>query len=259
MSVSSIVSGGIAKPSLRLTSTSAPTNLTAGNFWHGLVQFIEGLNCADLRGKPVTVSFLFNSNISGNISFSLRDGTTTQSYVTTFACVANTPVKVSIPIPAIPLAATVPYTNATGLSVTIGCLNTANLQTSTLNAWQAGNLLTANTATNWAATNGNWIDVTELQLEEGSVATPFEHRPYGAELALCQRYYEVVGMLFKTTINNSLVNFRQVKRADPTLVITTTSGTGATLGVCLDAALGFYQAAANTVETRATVTASSEL
>ena len=31
--------------------------------------------------------------------------------------------------------------------------------------------------------------VGELQLEVGSVATPFEHRPYGLELALCQRHY----------------------------------------------------------------------
>ena len=29
----------------------------------------------------------------------------------------------------------------------------------------------------------------EIQFEAGSVATPFEHRPYGVELALCQRYY----------------------------------------------------------------------
>lgn len=32
--------------------------------------------------------------------------------------------------------------------------------------------------------------VANVQLEVGSVATPFEHRPYGTELALCQRYYE---------------------------------------------------------------------
>ena len=31
-----------------------------------------------------------------------------------------------------------------------------------------------------------------VQLEEGSVATPFEHRPYGLELSLCQRYYEII-------------------------------------------------------------------
>ena len=36
--------------------------------------------------------------------------------------------------------------------------------------------------------------LTDVQLEEGSVATPFENRPYGLELSLCQRYYEVLGV-----------------------------------------------------------------
>jgi hypothetical protein len=34
-----------------------------------------------------------------------------------------------------------------------------------------------------------WIDIAQVQLEEGSFATPFEQRPIGTELALCQRYY----------------------------------------------------------------------
>ena len=37
---------------------------------------------------------------------------------------------------------------------------------------------------------GDYIEVTQLQLEHGKVATPFEHRSYGEELALCQRYYQ---------------------------------------------------------------------
>ena len=36
------------------------------------------------------------------------------------------------------------------------------------------------------------FDIAQVQLEEGSVATPFEQRPVGLELSLCQRYYEVV-------------------------------------------------------------------
>lgn len=38
------------------------------------------------------------------------------------------------------------------------------------------------------------FDIAQVQLEEGSVATPFENRPYGLELSLCQRYYEVSGV-----------------------------------------------------------------
>lgn len=38
---------------------------------------------------------------------------------------------------------------------------------------------------------GAWL--AAVQLEEGSVATPFENRPYGLELSLCQRYYQVYG------------------------------------------------------------------
>ena len=41
--------------------------------------------------------------------------------------------------------------------------------------------------------NSVWLEMTGIQLEAGSVATPFEHRSYGEELALCQRFYQKVG------------------------------------------------------------------
>ena len=44
-----------------------------------------------------------------------------------------------------------------------------------------------------ATKNGGWIDIAQVQLEEGSFATPFEQRPIGTELALCQRYYTDAG------------------------------------------------------------------
>jgi hypothetical protein len=46
--------------------------------------------------------------------------------------------------------------------------------------------LTANTNATVRFTSGTF---SEVQVEQGSVATPFERRPYGTELALCQRYY----------------------------------------------------------------------
>jgi hypothetical protein len=40
---------------------------------------------------------------------------------------------------------------------------------------------------------GDTLDVAQVQLEEGSYATPFEYRPIGEELALCKRYFQKVG------------------------------------------------------------------
>ena len=48
-------------------------------------------------------------------------------------------------------------------------------------------------AGNVAINTGDYIEVADFQLEIGSVATPFEHRSYGEELALCQRFYQKVG------------------------------------------------------------------
>ena len=42
---------------------------------------------------------------------------------------------------------------------------------------------------NTSITSGDYVEFTGLQVELGKVATPFEHRSYGEELALCQRYY----------------------------------------------------------------------
>lgn len=42
--------------------------------------------------------------------------------------------------------------------------------------------------------NAVWLEIAGVQLEAGSVATDFEHRSYGEELALCKRYYEVLNV-----------------------------------------------------------------
>jgi hypothetical protein len=73
------------------------------------------------------------------------------------------------------------------------------------------------------STSNEWY-ITGVQLEVGSVATPFEHRSYGEELALCQRYYEVVGNGAPALANSSTqfwtgYTFKTEKRANPTVSI----------------------------------------
>jgi hypothetical protein len=66
--------------------------------------------------------------------------------------------------------------------------------------------------------SGNTVLMTQIQMEEGSVATPFEQRPIGLELALCQRYYEVFAS--NNSGSNLTVRYTIPKRTTPTLVRT---------------------------------------
>jgi hypothetical protein len=52
------------------------------------------------------------------------------------------------------------------------------------------NQLEAGQVADIGANVGNYWQITGVQLEIGKEATPFEHRSYGEELALCQRYYK---------------------------------------------------------------------
>jgi len=89
-------------------------------------------------------------------------------------------------------------------------------------------------------------DLTNFQLELGKVATPFEHRSYGEELALCQRYFEksvadsigistvattactLMGIAFTSTKIRTQIEYKVSKRATPTVttVPATSGGTG---------------------------------
>ena len=76
---------------------------------------------------------------------------------------------------------------------------------------------------NGSITTGDYIEIAEVQLELGSVATEFEHRSYGEELALCQRYYEVLQETLRGSTggggNDGLVNwfYKVQKRVTPTV------------------------------------------
>ena len=65
-----------------------------------------------------------------------------------------------------------------------------------------GNIYAGQTANVSSAVN-NYYEITGVQLEEGPVATPFEQRPYGLELSLCQRYYEKSFNLNTVPANNT--------------------------------------------------------
>jgi hypothetical protein len=222
-----ITYNGVMLNAVVQTVNTAIVSTTTTNYWSGIDQRIEGYNAYDLLGKPVAVSFIFNTNVTGTYSFALRDGTGANSYVNTCMAVANVPQKVVIPLPMLPLTLAIPNSTSSGLEVNVGFLNTGTYQTSVLNVWQTGDYAAATGATNWGMTIGNFIAMTGLQLEVGAVATSFENRPIGTELALCQRYFETGYWILDSWSNAAgdwtvgPVDFKATKRVAPTITYTT--------------------------------------
>jgi hypothetical protein len=93
----------------------------------------------------------------------------------------------------------------------------------TAGAWAGEDYRSATGETSVVGTNGATWYVTGVQLEVGSVATPFERRPYGTELALCKRYYEIfgVGAGKATSTTGASLSFVWTveKRTSPTIAL----------------------------------------
>jgi hypothetical protein len=149
---------GGTRYSLLYTANSSNTFLQSG-------QQIEFDNCSDLQNKTVTISFKAKANNAnaGSTAFLVR--TRTVAGVDGAAIFAGTNVDTAITLTT--TAAT--YSVTRTLPATFGALSVEFVLGSHV--------------------SGDGFEITGVQLEEGSVATPFDRRPIGLELALCQRYY----------------------------------------------------------------------
>jgi hypothetical protein len=177
--------------SILFTVTTAGS-ATAGDLIY-LQQNIEGFNVSDLgfgtaSAQPVTASFWVKSSVTGLKSISLNNGALNRAYCTTYNIdVANTWEYKTVTMPG-DTTGTWETGNGNGLELHFNFQVGSTYET-TLNAWAAGRFYSAASVPDITDTSGATISFTGVQLEAGSVATPFERRPYGTELALCQRYY----------------------------------------------------------------------
>jgi hypothetical protein len=159
---------------------------------------IEGFNTSDLgfgtaSASTVTLSFKVYSSLTGTFGGSLQNGAGNRSYPFSYSVsVANTWTTISITIAGDTSGTWIGATNAVGILVSFG-LGMGSTYSTTAGAWAAGNYLSATSATSVVGTNGAIFYITGVQLEKGSTATSFDYRPYGTELALCQRYFYIVG------------------------------------------------------------------
>jgi len=156
-------------------------------------QQIEGFNVADLAwgtasAKTVTLSFWVRSSLTGTFGGVLKNSGNNRSYPFTYTIsAANTWEQETVTI-AGDTSGTWLTNNGIGLMV-IFSLGSGSSVSGTAGAWAASSLFSATGAVSVVGTNGATFYITGVQLEVGSVATPFERRDYGRELMLCQRYY----------------------------------------------------------------------
>jgi hypothetical protein len=222
---------------LGATSLSAYSVTSSDYFF--LQQRIEGFNFADMawgtaNAQTITLSFWVRSSLTGTFGGSLQNSAADRSYPFTYSISsANTWEQKTVTIAGDTSGTWVGATNGIGVSV-IFSLGMGSTRSGTAGAWAASNFYSATGATSVVGTNGATFYITGVQLEKGSTATSFDYRPYGTELALCQRYARpfgagCTGRTASSTVAEVVQVINPPMRANPTVSFGGFSGAGNTV------------------------------
>lgn len=186
LSQDTITYNGTTYKALKAT---VPTALTNTGVMYTVYTSIEDNTAYKLQNKVFTVSFLAEVNNAGTYSFNIRkyndDSSITSSFVKLIPLVIGVN-KIVITVPADSAYISPKSIDGRGLNICFGAYDSN--ASNTTEGWVSGNFVTHLNTFKWWNINGGYLKIAQFQLEEGSIATPFEQRPYGLELSLCQRY-----------------------------------------------------------------------
>ena len=222
------------------SATSSPTSMYINQRIEGqnLQQTAKGTSDA----LPLTLSFWVKSNVTGVYTAEIYDAdnirhcgkayTINQSGVWEYKTVTFPPDVIGS------------FDNDNNLSLYCAFWLAASESTfgsgTFTGTWSTTNQVRkAENQVNLASATNNYWQITGVQLELGKVATPFEHRSYGEELALCQRYYTQTNFNVQayhgaSTYASENIHWQQRMRATPTTTLTAGTTTNVTSTIAYD-------------------------
>lgn len=180
---------------LKFACTTADTSIAATERFR-LEYKMEGFDAQGLaKGtsdtKPVTVSFYVKGHDSATYTVGLYEGTTGRKIAATFP-VTTSWVRQTVTFPG-DTTGVIPNNNTAQLMLRFYLHAGSNYTSGTLGtSWNDdGNTVQISSDGNsiFESTSAEFF-LTGVQMEIGEQATPFEHRSFGEELALCQRYFQ---------------------------------------------------------------------
>ena len=230
--------------SLYLSPNGNDTSLAASQYalFGQLIeaQNLQHIGVGTANAKTMTLSFYIKSNLTGTMNAYLAkydNGTMVVPLEFDLPSSAGTWERITLTVPALTETAAGVINNDNGMGLEIGWYMTAGstYKVGTSGTWgsNTNGYSTANHNINFMSSTSNYIEITGVQLELGTVATPFEHRSYADELRRCHRYFErftgpnMHGALYNGTTYLVSWHFKERKRTRPTIENITGSGMAA--------------------------------